>query len=160
MKVHEASFQTSHTDVNDDKKDKSVCTDFLNTEGGGEENGRVHPKREETETVMIAKDNSQIYNCDQRYSEMKSMLATQIAHKTEQLITKIIPFWLDSLHDPLQCVRKEARTGVRSVVYNVVKQVLFEVWHGEVYTRCLTYSSRNISKSAIPRTRLVRNYNP
>lgn len=66
------------------------------------------------------------------YNEIESMTARQIASTTEQLVAKgISTLVADSLEDILQCADEKAHTGGRSVVYNVVEKMFFDLSRGK-----------------------------
>lgn len=55
---------------------------------GGDENGGIDWKMRQTEVVAMAKGISQVYNVVPSYTEIKSMVAIQVSHTTEQLGVK------------------------------------------------------------------------
>lgn len=56
MKIHEAFSPTGLKDVNNDNRNKREWADFLNTDGGVDENDERYPSMGQTEIPTLAKD--------------------------------------------------------------------------------------------------------
>lgn len=81
----------------------------------------------------MAKGISQVEFVVHSYSEIELLAATLVARTMKQLdAKKISKLVVDSLEAILQCMYEEARIGARSVIYNVVEQMLLDLWHLEV----------------------------
>lgn len=66
--------------------------------------------------------------CHIELHRIESVVAKQVAGEMEQLVSKeILTLVADSLSDILQWSYEKARTGARSVFYNVVEQMVFDM---------------------------------
>lgn len=141
MQTHESSFQTAR-DVNDDKMATSAWATLLNDDDVIDDgNDGTRPKMEEMETRVtkdgkaptIAESKPQTDNVVPSHGEIETMIAAQVKRATKQIVAKEITTLVEeSLDDILQCAYENARSGVRSVVYNVVEQVVFDLIRQDV----------------------------
>lgn len=123
MKMHEASICTGLTDVNDDNEDTSACAEFR-TEMVGMIKMREYTRRQgKQKPHRRIKTNQKSTESTRAPPQIETMVAKQITSTTKQLIAKEIPkLVVDALDGNFQWAYEKARTGVCSVVYNVVGQ--------------------------------------
>lgn len=70
----------------------------------------------------MAKRKHEVDNVVRSHTKIELMVAAPVACTTEQLVAKgILTAGADSLDDILQCAYERARTGDRSVDYNIVE---------------------------------------
>lgn len=87
----------------------------------------------QTETPELSKGKSQVENGVLKSPEIESIFSKQVACPTEYLVAKEIPTLVaDLLDDIRQCSYEKARSGARSLVYNVIEQIPFDFLRGEV----------------------------
>lgn len=105
-----------HTYVNNDYEDTSTWGKLLKREGGESENYGIQAKMEQTVAPTMAERKLQVDNVVPSYTEVKSMIAAQVA-RTKQMVAKEISNLLeDSLDDILQFRYGKAQTRVLFVV--------------------------------------------
>lgn len=81
---------------------------------------------------------SKVGNVISSYTQIKSMIAKQVEGTTKLLLAKEVPTLVaDSLNDILQCTYEKSRTGARYVVYNVVKQIIFDLLRRDLMDKTL-----------------------
>lgn len=157
--MHEASFHTVHTDINDDKEDTSACAEILTTECGEDESGGIHQKMEQTETTTMAKGKAQNGNGVLSYIEIKSMDAPQMGRETKQLVASKIPklVWT---HRTTFCIARMKRRALQLVMSSIsqLSKSFSICWVRKGWRRFSTNTSQNILTPAILPTRLVKCY--
>lgn len=73
-----------------------------------------------------------------KYQWIGKMISMQIACTTDKVVAReISALWLEFLNDILQCAYENARSGVRSVTYNVVELVFSDLQRREEISRTL-----------------------
>lgn len=94
MKMHEALFGSAASDSNYDMEDTRAWAKFLTRKGGEYKSGGMHKMRAQKETLTKAKGESNVDNVVSSYTEIVWMVVKHVGCKTEQLVTKEIPAWL------------------------------------------------------------------
>lgn len=159
--MYEQSLGTAHTDFNCYNTSISMCTTLLSSEGVKDENIGMHPKIERTETPIVPDLKPQVHNVVTSNSNNAKMFAVKAACTMEQMVTKemsaLVP---GSLDDILQGVYEMACSRVRSVIHNVIEQVVLDpLYYAETsLARLSTGTSSHIPTPPMPPRKFAESY--
>lgn len=125
--MDEASFCTALTDVNDDKERRSACAQLLNRDGLEYKIDMIHQKMEEMQIPKLERGKSKVDNVVPIYTEIESMVTAQVACTWEQLDSRGLNACSRLPGRQLPWAYVKSRTGVCSVVCNVVDKGFFDL---------------------------------
>lgn len=154
MEMVYASFQTAHTNLNDHNKERSTWAELLNREGGKNENDEIHSNKRQTETLTMAYSQSQVDNIVSSYTQIKWVVAKQVACTRNQLVVKDIPSVVaELLDDILQRAYEKAPqepflSSITSLGYNSWPVTRESDWRVSRQTHCKYFSISDTSNMA------------